>query len=723
MSNWLTTTVGDAPGFPFPIEWVKAALVLAFMSACLVVGLLSYLNHHLRRTYARLWIVAWMFYAVYLAASIDRLESPGSGLLNTMRQVSVGVSALFMSWGSFELAKSRRNLRELGLAVAFILAWACVASSATHGRLGLAAVLFALLGTACIGSGIVYVRYRQYTRGANILGAGLVLWGADMLAHPFLEVSPGGMAACYLVSASLSMMIIIGMVLDQEYAVAEQLYATVVDSANEAIFLLDCVTLRILEANLAAQHLTEHSRSDLMGRRFSEACPELATECSAPPERGGTFGASFQPCREFEVVRPDGKRVVCESTTTIVHRPSGPLLQLSVRDISERKQLEAQLLHAQKMEAVGRLAGGVAHDFNNILTVIMGHSELLMQNDSADDATRQGVREIGTAAERAASLTRQLLAFSRKQMLEPKVLCLNDVVARTSGMLQRLIGEDVDLEMRLDGDGWVRVDPGQVEQVIMNLAVNARDAMPQGGKLTIETANVTLDQDYAQRRMEVTPGDYVMLAVTDTGEGMSKEVQARLFEPFFTTKPTGKGTGLGLATCHGIVKQSSGHIGVYSELGHGTTFKVYLPRVQQQDAEVCRREQPAKTGGGAETLLLVEDEPVVRELACLVLRKQGYEVLEAADGSRALELVETNRSGRIDLLITDLVMPEIGGKELANRLRATRPDLKVLFCSGYTQDAVVHNGVLADKAAFLQKPYTPTTLGQKVRETIDCLNN
>jgi CheY-like chemotaxis protein len=291
-------------------------------------------------------------------------------------------------------------------------------------------------------------------------------------------------------------------------------------------------------------------------------------------------------------------------------------------------------------------------------------------------------------------------------------------------MLQRLIGEDIALELRLDREcGRVKSDPGQVDQVIMNLAVNARDAMPHGGKLTIETANVTLGQDYAQRRMDGSPGDYVMLAITDTGEGMSQEVKTRLFEPFFTTKPTGKGTGLGLATCHGIVKQSGGHISVYSEEGHGTTFKVYLPRVHEEIEVVAKTEQTAKATSGAETLLLVEDEPVVRQLAGLVLRKQGYEVLEAADGEQALQVAQTSCQGGIDLLITDLVMPQMGGKELADRLRAARSDLKVLFCSGYTQDAIIHNGILEDKAAFLQKPYTPTTLAQKVREVIDCMNN
>ena len=698
--------------------------MFAFTSACLAVGFLTYLNRHLQHAHIRMWKVAWMFYAVYLAASIQLLDLSGTGFLTFTRYASLGISALFLSWGNWEAGKRHRSMSELAVGIVFVLIWACMMCRQQSGGLATNAAFFVLLAIACVHSGVVYVGCRGKTRGAKILGTGFILWGLHLLVNPFLEPLSIWFAGAYLISALLAALIIFGMILDQGDAVADRLYSDVIESANEAIFLLDCGSLTILETNPAVQILTGLSRADLVGKRFSEACPALAQQCSELPEKAGTFGASFQPCREFDAVGPNGKRFVCESTSTIVYRRSGPLLQVSVRDISERKHLEAELLHAQKMEAVGRLAGGVAHDFNNILTAILGHAELLMENSSADEVTRKGVGEIRTAAERAASLTRQLLAFSRKQILEPMVFCPNDVVAKAAAMLQRLIGEDVNLEMRLDGGcGRVKSDPGQIEQVIMNLAVNARDAMPHGGKLFIETANVMLSPDCDMSRPEVPSGDYVMLAVTDTGEGISKEVQARLFEPFFTTKPNGKGTGLGLATCHGIVKQSGGHIAVHSEPGHGTTFKVYLPRVHEQVVAARRQSQSPKESRGTETLLLVEDEPVVRDLACLVLRKQGYKVLEAEDGLQALELVESGHADHLDLLVTDLVMPEIGGKELADRLHAKHPDLKVLFCSGYTHDAIVESGVQDEKAAFLQKPYASTALALKVREVIDCLNS
>ena len=398
------------------------------------------------------------------------------------------------------------------------------------------------------------------------------------------------------------------------------------------------------------------------------------------------------------------------------------------RDITERVQadrrqqgLEAQLAQSQKIEAVGRLAGGVAHDFNNVLTVILGlTSELLDTPTGAiPDQARKDIEEISLAGQRAAVLTQQLLAFSRKQIVRPAVLNLNTVVARIEKMLWRLIGEDIELRAMLADDlGSVRADAGQIEQVLVNLAVNARDAMPAGGKLTIETANVELDQEYARGHTSVAPGRYAMVAVSDTGSGMSPEVQARLFEPFFTTKEVGKGTGLGLATVYGIVKQSGGNIWVYSEPDKGATFKIYLPLVDEPVSAAEPNRGAAKVQTGSETVLLVEDEEAVRALAGRTLRRDGYTVLEAGDSEEALR-VAAGHAGPIHLLLTDVVMPGMSGRLLAQRLAESTPDMKVIYMSGYTDDAIVHHGVLEPGLTLLQKPFTPKALARIVREVLD----
>ncbi len=388
-------------------------------------------------------------------------------------------------------------------------------------------------------------------------------------------------------------------------------------------------------------------------------------------------------------------------------------------DITDRKHLADQLRQSQKMQAVGELAGGVAHDFNNLLMVMKGHAEMLLDTLPGKSSERQNVEQIQQAAERAAALTRQLLAFSRMQVLQPRVLDLNDVVSGMIKMVSRVIGENIELAF-LPGAklGSVKADPGQIEQVVLNLVVNARDAMPDGGRLTIETSNIDLDRSYAAKHAIVEPGPYVMLTVTDTGCGIDQETQARIFEPFFTTKGPGKGTGLGLATVYGVVKQSGGYIWVYSEVAHGTTFKVYLPRVAAP-AEKAVAEKPAVTpSAGTETILFVEDEESVRELVGEYLRARGYNVLESPDGVKALAVAE-EFAEPIQLLITDVVMPKLSGRELATRLAASRPDLKVLYISGYTDDSVFRHGVLEGGMSFLQKPFNLKAMAQKVREVLD----
>jgi signal transduction histidine kinase len=395
---------------------------------------------------------------------------------------------------------------------------------------------------------------------------------------------------------------------------------------------------------------------------------------------------------------------------------SAALLEQFKQEVTKREEVEEQLRQSQKMEAIGRLAGGIAHDFNNLLTVISGYSDLMLGLMGQQHEYREHLEQIFNASERAASLTRQLLAFSRKQVLQPAVLNLNSVVAQMDKLLRRLIGEDIDLVTRLhSGLDAVTFDPGQIEQIVMNLAVNARDAMPQGGKLTIETANVELDASYAQAHTSAQPGPHVMIAVTDTGTGMDAETKARIFEPFFTTKEKGKGTGLGLATVYGIVKQSGGNIWVYSEPGHGTTFKIYLPRAEAAaDPKECRTTTEPQVPQAA-TILMVEDEEAVRTLLRRVLEGAGYTVLAAADAEEALKLCQQHRE-QLQLLLTDVVLPKSGGPQLAAQIEALCPGLKVAFMSGYTDNAMVHRGLLDAGAAFIEKPIAPKLLLEKIRE-------
>jgi PAS domain S-box-containing protein len=420
-------------------------------------------------------------------------------------------------------------------------------------------------------------------------------------------------------------------------------------------------------------------------------------------------------------VRKDGIPITVRlSGRTIRDEHNTMFFELFAEDVTEHRALEQQLRQAQKMEAVGRLAGGIAHDFNNLLMVISGYCEFLLERIGPDPAVRGPAQEIANAANRATALTRQLLAFSRKQMLTPKILDLNAVVTENFKMLTRLIGEDIELVMVPGSDlGAAKADPGQIEQVIMNLAVNARDAMPHGGKLTIETANVTLDESYARLHPPAEPGEYVMLSISDTGIGMDAETQSRIFEPFFSTKGP-KGTGLGLSMVYGIVKQSGGYIWAYSEPGRGTSFKVYLPRVTQAGEIVVT--QPAVAANdvqpGRETVLLVEDEVTVLRLAREYLERQGYTVIDASDPETAI-LISNAHAGPIHLLLTDVVMPGMTGRELANQLCPRRPEMRVLYMSGYTENAIGRNGTLDAGIILLQKPFTLLTLKAKVREVLD----
>jgi two-component system, cell cycle sensor histidine kinase and response regulator CckA len=465
--------------------------------------------------------------------------------------------------------------------------------------------------------------------------------------------------------------------------------------------------------------LTGYESAEVVGKNWFQFLPES----QRPPMQmvfSQILEGGVHPHYENPIVTKTGEARMIAWNNTVVRDPQGRALgTLSIgEDITQRNQLEAQLRQAQKMEAIGRLAGGVAHDFNNVLTAVFGYVDLLREDLPPESDAQKDLAEVRKAAERAASLTRQLLAFSRQQVLEPVVLALNALVEEFEKMLRRVIGEDVEFRLTLGADvGNVRADPGQLHQVIMNLVVNARDAMPTGGKLLIETANAELTSAYAELHKPVVPGPYVMLAVSDTGTGMTPEIRARVFEPFFTTKEKGKGTGLGLSTVYGIVKQSEGYVWVYSEPGKGTTFKVYLPRVDAP-ADQITKPRPRESLTGSETILIAEDDVILRPLARQLLEKLGYTVLEGSTCDEALAAAQQH-TGPIHLLIADVILPGPSGRELARRLGVARPDSKVLYVSGYTDDAIVHHGMLEPGLHFLQKPFTPATLARKVREVLD----
>jgi PAS domain S-box-containing protein len=497
---------------------------------------------------------------------------------------------------------------------------------------------------------------------------------------------------------------------------SETRYRLLFESNPQAMWVFDTETLRFLAVNDAAVRRYGYSREEFLAMtlfdiRLPAEHDRLREALRRRPE-GPYFVADMRHRRK------DGTVIEVEIAVDTIPFGGRPAHLVSVQDVTERKRLEDQLRQSQKIEAVGQLAGGIAHDFNNLLTAITGYSDLLLEDLGPQDPRRHDLEEIRKAARRAASLTQQLLAFSRKQVLQPQVLDLNQVVANAEQLLRRLIGEHIALRTIADPAlGTTKADPAQLEQVIVNLAVNARDAMPHGGQLTIETKNVDLDAAYTATHPAITPGPYVVLAVSDTGIGMDEDTRARMFEPFFTTKGPGKGTGLGLSTVHGIVNQSGGAIWVYSEIGKGTTFKIYLPRIAGKARPIGASAPPAALPRGTETVLLVEDEPALRAVARRTLERQGYVVLEASHGEMALDIA-ARHTGALDLLMTDVVMPGISGRELATRLVAARPRVRVLFTSGYTDDAIVHHGVLEAGIQFLQKPFTPSALARKVREVL-----
>ena len=499
---------------------------------------------------------------------------------------------------------------------------------------------------------------------------------------------------------------------------SEERYRDLVENAHDIIYSHD-LEGNYTSINKAGEVITGYTVAEALQMSIADTVA-IEDQAKVLDMMRRKLAGEIATAYEIEIIAKDGRRVPLEVNTKYVYQNGVPVgVQGIARDVTERRHLEAQLRQSQKMEAIGQLAGGVAHDFNNLLTAINGYSGLALQRMNEDNEIRGYLEEINKAGERAANLTRQLLAFGRKQMLQPVPLNLNGVISDLNKMLSRLIGEDINFTVKLDPALLkIKADPGQIEQVLINLVVNARDAMPSGGNLTVETANFEVDREHAAKYIGVQPGGYVMVTVTDTGTGMDKETKARIFEPFFTTKERGKGTGLGLSTVYGIVKQSGGNIWVYSEPGCGTAFKVYLPQLKTAEEDPQKSTVEVAVPRGSETILLVEDEDVVRGLARKILEQSGYTVLEASGGKEAIHICQ-NQTVPIHLLLTDVVMPETSGREIAEQVTKLRPITRVLFMSGYTDEAIVHHGIVDSGVEFLQKPFTPAALAKKVREVLD----
>jgi two-component system cell cycle sensor histidine kinase/response regulator CckA len=504
---------------------------------------------------------------------------------------------------------------------------------------------------------------------------------------------------------------------EEDLISSQEQYRELFENANDIIYTHDLAG-RLTSLNKAGELLIGYSREETLGMNVSGiVAEEYKTLLREMTER--KIGGEAKTTYEVEIVTKQGVRIPLELSTRLIFQMGKPVaVQGIARDITERRRIESHLVQSQKMEAIGRLAGGVAHDFNNLLTVIAGYSQWMVDDLPKDSEFAESASEILLAANRAAALTNQLLAFSRNQVIQPVIVNLNSLVAELDPMLRRVIGEDIEMTAVMSPDlGLVKADPGQIEQVILNLVVNARDAMPTGGKLAIETANAEIDESYARLHLDCPPGPYIMLTVSDSGCGIDDRVKPHIFDPFFTTKETGKGTGLGLSTVYGIVKQCGGCVRVESEPGAGALFTLYFPRV----AGAVLASGTSRRGsrkGGSETILLVEDEAAVRRIAAGRLLRLGYTVLQAANGRTALKMLE-EYTHPIHLLLTDVVMPDLSGRELAAQLKAARRDLKVLFMSGYAGDVIVQRGLLEPGTAYMQKPFSLDTLAGKVRDLLD----
>ena len=680
--NLKTHVIPHSADFAFPVEWTNAVLILALMSICMVLALFAYLNHRTKRPYFSLWIVSWMSYAGYLAAAIGLQESPDFPFLVMMRRSCIGLSALYMFWGSFYLAGRPRSLRELKFATGMLIAWSAVAAFVVRDRFWITMPVFALLAAAGIYTGVAYLLRRKTYHGATILGIGFLLWGAHLVAFPYMEDSQLLTTLGYFLTAVLTIMIVIGMIVEREVTIAEQCYRVLFDSASDAIFLIDLVQYRILEANVSALRLTKRSVLDLVGRPFVELCPSLQSAKTSAVQLDGIklFNAVFRPFNEVPLVKGDGTTVNCEGDATLVHWRQHMALQVNLMDVSERRKVGEQLRRAEKLSALGQLIAGVAHELNNPLAVVIGYSEILAGKNGLDKETVNDIQRIHHESERASRIVRDLLSFARPSEPQKKAVDINRLVASVLETQEAsLQAARIQLDQRLASDlSTTKADPNQIEQVLVNLIGNAIHALserPNPRVLTIRTEEA---------------GNYIRMIVADNGPGIPRDIIGRIFDPFFTTKPLGKGTGLGLTISNTIIQEHRGKILVENPPAGGAKFTVEVPVVQCAVTPTADRPlheiKPRAALSTTRTVLVVDDEPDLLALLKLIMTRDGFEVVTATNGQEALECIAARS---YDLILTDMRMPGMDGRKLFETVKSQNPALahRIVFVTGDTVSA------------------------------------
>jgi len=717
MTRQVLNYLNEFMAYAFPTEWVKSALLLALMSTCGVIALFVYLNRNTKKLYFSYWTVSWMFYAVYLAASIGLQDSRETAFLIMVQRASIGVGAAFMFWGSLQLTNAPRDPKELQLASIMLVLWSGVAAYIVRDRLWITVPVFALLSAAGIYTGFAYMWRRRRYRGANIVGPGFLLWGLLLLGFPFLNIAPAVTTLGYLGSAVQSTMIAIGMIVEQEGVLSEQNYRVLFDWASDAIFLLDLKTLRIVDANWSAQRLTGRSHAELFGYDFLALCPDLRKEGTGVLDGNKIFAAMYRQAVDLSLLRSNGTRVLCESTANVAHCHKRPVLQISAREITDKRRMEQQLRQAEKLSALGTLIAGVAHELNNPLAIVIAYAQILMNHKEMSDKARLKLATVLHESERAGKIVGDLLKFTRSCEPQKVGADLNTVVSTVLGARKSAISAgEIELVARLSEHlPKTKVDAGQIEQVLTNLITNAVQAMTgYEGKRVLK---VTTESDDL----------FIRIVVADTGPGIRKEIRAKIFEPFFTTKPPGQGTGLGLSICCNIVEAHRGRMWVESEVGKGAKFIVELPIVpctEEADHTPAAAEELRPDPQASERrLLVVDDEPGILAVLTEVLTSEGYNVETARDGADAMRQISGRR---YDAIISDLRMPGMDGQQFYEALKKDNPQLanRVIFLTGDDVNTDTRTFLKLTGNRWLRKPFhvaeVQRIVGSVLREeTID----
>ena len=727
MNNSLAQNLVGESVLYFPPEWIKSALVLALITVWMVIVLFAYLNYSMRRPHLSLWIVSWMLYSVYLAAAIGLQDAPGTQFLMMASRACIGISAMFMFWGSFQLTGHKRDQRELALGTLMIIVWSYIAAYKVGEVMWITFPVFLLLSAAGVYTGMLYMRRRR-SRGATILGVGFLLWGLHLIGFPLASGSQALMSVAYFTSAILSLLIIVGMVLEDEVNISEQDYRALFDSSGDAIFLLDSATLRVRETNLAALVVSGSSATDLRGRPFTDLCSDLAPGPTGVYDSQAILAKINEPGREFRMSRRDGIPLVFEACANLVHCPQGPVLQVNVHDITQRKQTEQslretarqlentltelreiqkQLIQHERLRALAQMASGVAHDFNNVLAKILGFNELLLswpENLDDKEKVKKYLQMTNTAAQEAVNIVNRLREFyrHRKETEIYQPVDLNEMVREAIELTQpkwkdlgMASGATIHIQTNLQDTVTASGSPVDLREVVMNLILNSADAMPKGGTIAITTS---------------AEDETVIVEVHDTGKGMTEEVRQRCLEPLFTTKGE-CATGLGLAIVYGILQRHRGSIQVESEVDKGTHVTVRLPAFTQAGSTTVTAQTPLRPL----RVLLVEDESQVRDIEAEYLRRDGHTVETAADGREGLEKF---RRGRFDLVVADRAMPEMSGDKMTEAIKGCAPTTPVVMVTGFADMPLDQAEAASRPDLIVRKPITQSTLRQAIAQTM-----